>query len=304
MDEVILRVEEPVGRLDRYVADRCPRLSRSMAQRLIHEGRILVNGAPTRASYCPAPGDLVRVEIPSQAPLVPLPEELPLQVLYEDEHLLVVEKPPGMVVHPAPSHPTGTLVNALLAHRPDVAQADLDPQRPGIVHRLDRDTSGLLVVAARREVQVALQALFKSREVEKEYLALLHGLLSPERGAIEAPLGRDPRDRKRMAIVAEGGRYARTEYQVREHLPDSTLAEARPLTGRTHQLRVHFASIGHPVLGDRVYGHRRQKIHVPRQFLHAWRLTFVHPATGDALEFTSPLPSDLAEALDRLRSGI
>jgi 23S rRNA pseudouridine1911/1915/1917 synthase len=302
MQRVTLQVKEPLQRLDRYLAEHFPELSRATIQRLIKEEHIRVNGKPTKASYFPVLGDLVEVEIPAPPSTEPTPEELPLQIVYEDEDLLVLIKPPGMVVHPAPGHASGTLVNALLAHRPDIVRADLDPARPGIVHRLDRDTSGLLVVAANREVQSKLQKLFKSRQVDKVYLALLYGDLSPDQAAIEAPIGRDPVQRKRMAVVAEGGRYARTEYRVRERLPGATLVEAHLLTGRTHQLRVHFASIGHPVVGDVTYGHRRQAIDAPRQLLHAWRLSFAHPTTGEQLTFTADMPQDMADVIQRLRA--
>lgn len=302
MEELLLRVEAPEGRLDRYIADRLPQLSRSLVQRLIVTGQVLVNGAPTKASYCPLPGDLIQIWLPDQAPPAPVAEEMPLQILFEDEDMLVVNKPAGIVVHPSPGHPTGTLVNALLTHRPDLVRADLDPQRPGIVHRLDRDTSGVLVVAAKREAQAALQAQFKVHQVRKTYLALLYGYLTPQVGAIEAPIERDPEHRQRMRIAIEGGRYARTEYRVREILPGCTLVEAQPLTGRTHQLRVHFRAIHHPVVGDRVYGYRRGAIAAPRQFLHAWKLALTHPTTGAQMEFTAELPEDLAAVLRALRA--
>jgi len=304
-DELVFRVTESAGRLDRYLADRCPQLSRAAVQRLIKGRQVLVNGGPTKNGYYPAPGDVIRLQLPSAAPPRPAPEDIPLRILYEDEHLLVIDKPAGMVVHPSPGHASATLVNALLAHRPDLARADLDPKRPGIVHRLDRDTSGLLVVAANGAAQNALQAQFKARQVSKVYLALVYGRLTPERGAIEAPVGRSPRDRKRMAVLREGGRYARTGYRVREHLagpPACTYLEAMPQTGRTHQLRVHFSAIGHPVVGDEIYGPRRQRIPLPRQFLHAWRLAFDHPVRGERLAFTADLPADLAQPLEELRS--
>jgi 23S rRNA pseudouridine1911/1915/1917 synthase len=304
MAERVLRLDESTSeRLDRYLAQRFPDLSRSLVQKLIREGAVLVNGAPAKGSYHPRAGDVLLVRLPEQAPAtLPLPEELPLRILYEDEHLLVVDKPAGMVVHPAPGHPQGTLVNALLAHRPDILRADLDPQRPGIVHRLDRDTSGLLLVAATREAQEALQKAFATRKVAKTYLALVQGHLVPERGAIEAPIGRDPCHRQRMAVVPQGGRYARTEYRVRLYLPGCTLVEAKLLTGRPHQLRVHFSAIGHPVVGDRVYGGRRASLpEAPRQFLHAWRLVLAHPMTGIPLRFTAKLPEDLRAYLAKVR---
>jgi len=302
MEELLLRVEAPEGRLDRYIADRLPQFSRSLVQRLIASGRVLVNGAPTKASYCPLPGDVIQIRVPEQTPQEPVAERMPLQILFEDADMLVVNKPAGIVVHPSPGHPKGTLVNALLAHRPDLVRADLDPQRPGIVHRLDRDTSGVLVVATNREAQAALQAQFKAHQVQKTYLALLYGHLTPPEGAIEAPLERDPEHRQRMRVAPEGGRYARTEYCVREVFPGCTLVEARPLTGRTHQLRVHFCAIHHPVVGDRVYGYRRGAIASPRQFLHAWKLALTHPTTGAHLEFTAELPEDLAAVLQMLRA--
>lgn len=299
-----LQIDEPQGRIDRYLADRFPSLTRSAVRRLIDEGSVLVNGQLTRASYQPIPGDAVTIRIPEPQPTLPQAEPLPLKVLYEDEHLLVIDKPAGMAVHPGAGRISGTLVNALLAHRPEIGRADLDPQRPGIVHRLDRQTSGLLVVAAHREAQAALQAMFKRREVGKVYLALVHGALYPEYGAIEAPIGRHPIHRHRMAVLSEGGRYARTEYAVREMLGDCTLIEATLVTGRTHQIRVHLASIGHPVVGDRIYGRRRgATIPTPRQFLHAWRLSFEHPVRGEPMRFESELPPDLAGVLDRLRRG-
>jgi 23S rRNA pseudouridine1911/1915/1917 synthase len=307
MPEYQLQIEEPQGRIDRYLAEHLPSLTRSAVQRLIDEGQVLVNGEPTRASYHPLPGDAVTVRVPQPKPALPQPERLPLKVLYEDEHLLVIDKPAGMAVHPGAGRSSGTLVNALLAYRPEIARADLDPQRPGIVHRLDRETSGLLVVATHREAQAALQAMFKRREVRKVYLALVYGALYPERGAIEAPIGRDPVHRRRMAVLAEGGRYARTEYLVREMLDECTLIEVTLVTGRTHQIRVHLASIGYPVVGDRVYGRRRgaarrgAAIATPHQFLHSWRLSFEHPVRGDPMHFEAELPPDLAGVLGRLR---
>ena len=300
----ILTPDTPVTRLDKYVAEQHPELSRAQVRRLIDQGHLLVNGAEARASQGLRVGDTVRVDIPEEQTGSPVPEALPLTVVYEDDDLLVVNKPPGLVVHPAPGHTSGTLVNALLAYRPVVAAADLDPLRPGIVHRLDRDTSGLLVVALTRDVQTALQAQFKARRVTKRYLALLRGTVEREKAAIEAPLGRDPDHRQRMAVVSHGGRPARTEFTVRERLGDATFVEALLITGRTHQIRVHCASIGHPVVGDRIYGPRRSRLKAPRQMLHAWQLTFAHPATTQELTFTAPLPADFEQLLARLRRAV
>jgi 23S rRNA pseudouridine1911/1915/1917 synthase len=301
MPEHELSIDEPQSRIDRYLAERFPSLTRSAVRRLIDEGAVLVNGQPTRPSYHPIPGDAVTVRIPEPEPSLPQPESLSLDIVYEDEHLLVVDKPAGMAVHPGAGRASGTLVNALLAYRPEIARADLDPARPGIVHRLDRETSGLLVVAAHREAQAALQAMFKRRDVHKVYLALVYGALYPEHAAIEAPVGRDPIHRRRMAVLAEGGRQARTEYAVREAFNGCTLIEATLVTGRTHQIRVHLASIGHPVVGDRIYGRRREAIAAPRQFLHAWRLSFEHPMRRETMSFEAELPADLAGVLERLR---
>ncbi|NLG27724.1 MAG: RluA family pseudouridine synthase [Chloroflexi bacterium] len=297
------RVDDAAERLDRYVATHCADLSRTQVQRLIREGRLTVNGSPTVASYLPLPGDEIVVDAPDVAPAVPQAEAIALTIVYEDADLLVIDKPAGLVVHPAPGHPTGTLVNAVLAYRPDVAAADLDPTRPGIVHRLDRDTSGLIVVATNRVAQAALQAQWKARSVDKRYLALVYGRLEPAEAVIDAPLGRDPRHRQRMAVVATGGRAARTSYWVREYLPKCSLVEAQIHSGRTHQIRVHLASLGHPVVGDRVYGPRKQAVAAPRQMLHAGRLTFRQPSTGVELELSAAAPADLQVLLEALRSG-
>jgi len=216
-----------------------------------------------------------------------------------DADLLVVNKPPGLVVHPGPGHPAGTLVNAILARVPDLAGIG-GVLRPGIVHRLDKDTSGLLVVAKNEATLRALQAAVKARAVVRRYLALVHGRVVPAEGTIEAPIARHPRQRQQMAVVA-GGRAAVTRYRVVEQFAAAALVEATLLTGRTHQIRVHFAHIGHPVVGDHVYGRRRETWGMNRQALHAYRLVFAHPRTGISVEVESPLPEDMAAALDCLR---
>ena len=300
------KVEEPKTRLDKYLADRVAELSRSAAQRLIDEGQITVNGELVKASYKVKAGDLVVVMLPPDQPERLEAEEIPLAVVYEDEALLVVDKPAGMVVHPAPGHPGGTLVNALLAYCPELAASG--DARPGIVHRLDRDTSGLILVAKKDKVRRALQQQFKERLVHKAYTTLLNGHLQPAFGRVEAPIGRDAQHRQRMA-VQPGGREAITEYHVLEQFAhrvgpqagDYSLVEAEPLTGRTHQIRVHFASIGHPVVGDSVYGRRRSGLPVPRQFLHARKLGFKHPLTGQRIQLEASLSADLQPVLDLLR---
>ena len=302
------QVQEGKVRLDKFLAEKLPDLSRSAAQRLIDSGQVTVNGDPVKASYKVSAGDEVVAFLPADEPPGLVPEAVPLEVVYEDQALLVVDKAAGMVVHPAPGHPAGTLVNALLAHCPELATSG--GERPGIVHRLDRDTSGLILVAKNDKVRRALQRQFKERQVQKAYTALLDGHLQPAWGRIEAPVGRDPQHRQRMAVLS-GGREAVTEYHVLEQFAhqvgpaagDYSLVEAEPLTGRTHQIRVHFASIGHPVVGDEVYGRRRQRLPVPRQFLHARRLGFKHPLTGERLSLEAPLPEELDTLLDLLRGA-
>ena len=303
--EIAFRAKEGGLRLDKLLAVRLPDLSRSAARRLIEQGLVTVNGEPVKASFKIRSGDQVLALLPVEEESPPQAEPIPLSVVFEDEALLVVDKPAGMVVHPAPGHRRGTLVNAILAHCPSLADGG---DRPGIVHRLDRDTSGLILIAKSERVRRLLQRQFKERRVYKAYLALLDGHLQPAWGRIEAPIGRDPRHRQRMAVLA-GGREAVTEYHVLEQFAhavgpaagDYSLVEAEPHTGRTHQIRVHFASIGHPVVGDGVYGRRKTRLPVPRQFLHARRLGFQHPLTGRRLDLEAPLPEDLAAALALLR---
>lgn len=221
------------------------------------------------------------------------PEAIPLDILYEDDDLLVVDKPAGLTVHPAPGHPSHTLVNAILSHLPELADIG-DSLRPGIVHRLDKDASGIMVVAKNNTAQLNLIDQFKAHSVAKTYLVLVKGQLTPESGIIEAPIGRDPRNRKRMAVVTEG-KEARTRYNVVRYIANYTLLEVRTETGRTHQIRVHLAAIGYPVVGDNVYG--AKSAFLSRQFLHACRLGFNLPSSGEYVEFTSELPPDLAQAL-------
>jgi 23S rRNA pseudouridine1911/1915/1917 synthase len=300
------QVDASTVRLDKFLAEQVPELSRSAAQRLISGGQVTVNGELAKPSHKVRLGEEVVVLLPAEESSELLPEAIPLDIVYEDQALLVVNKPAGMVVHPAPGHPGGTLVNAVLAYCPELAASDDD--RPGIVHRLDRDTSGLILVAKSERVRRALQRQFKERQVHKAYLALLDGHLQPAWGRIEAPVGRDPHHRQRMTVLA-GGREAATEYHVLEQFAhsvgpaagDYTLIEAQPITGRTHQIRVHFASIGHPVVGDGVYGRRRASLPVPRQFLHARHLGFRHPSTGQRLELSAPLPQELEAVMELLR---
>ena len=286
--------------MDKVVRDRVPDLSRTQGQRLIDQGQVTVNGQARKPAYRVEPGERVTVILPPEEPTPVLsPQPIPLDVICEDAHLLVVNKPAGMVVHPAPGHPDGTLVNALLAHYPPIA--DVGPRdRAGIVHRLDKDTSGTLVVAKSESVLEALQRQFRNREVEKTYLALVNGQVQPPEGVIEVPIGRDPTDRQRMAPVP-GGKYARTRYRVVHRFRRHTLLEAHPYTGRTHQIRVHLSWLGHPVVGDADYGSRRQRLLEDRHFLHASRLRFAHPVTEKEITCQAPLPPELDEVLRQLR---
>jgi len=285
----------PDIRLDRYLTQVLPQFSRAYLQRLIEQGHVLVNGQRAKASQRLNKADRVKVELPP-LPVRPLAEPIPLAIIYEDEDILVIDKPAGLTVHPAPGHPSHTLVNAVLAHCPGLAMSN-ELMRPGIVHRLDKDTSGLIVIAKNDLAREYLAAQFKSRTVTKGYLVLVKGRLSPEQGIIEAPIGRDPHSRRRMAIV-EAGKEATTQYQVRKYLDAYTLVEVTPLTGRTHQIRIHLSAIGCPVVGDSTYGIKSS--HLNRQFIHAYRLGFRLPSTKQYQEFTSPLPIDLEQALEYL----
>ncbi len=286
-------VDRQDTRLDKYVSDKCPELSRTQAQKLIGEGYITVNDRAAKASHKLNTGDRVNIAIPPAAPSSLSPEAIPLNIIYEDDDLLVIDKPAGLTVHPAPGHPSHTLVNAILSHFPHLADIG-DSLRPGIVHRLDKDTSGVMLVAKNSAAQANLAEQFETRSVAKTYLVLVRGHLTPENGIIEASIGRDPRNRKRMAVVAEG-KESRTQYHVVKYLGKYTLLEVRPETGRTHQIRVHLSAIGFPVVGDPIYGVKSP--HVPRQFMHACRLGFKLPATGEYLELECELPADLAQAL-------
>ena len=288
-------------RLDTFIARRCPELSRSHARRLIDEGLVSVNGRQVKPSERVTAGLSVSVTIPPPETVTLVPEAIPLTIIYQDGDIIVLDKPAGLTVHPAPGHPSGTLVNALLAACPDL-RGIAGTLRPGIVHRLDKDTSGLMVVAKNDRAQRALQRQLKDRDVRKTYLALVRGVPAPREGTIAAPIGRHPKNRKKMAVVADG-REATTRYRVREEIAGGqySLLEVEPVTGRTHQIRVHLAAVGHPVVGDATYG--RPSAAVGRQFLHAHKLAFGMPLGGRTVEFESPLPADLREALSQLRAG-
>ena len=290
--------DEAGERLDKFLAQRVD-VSRTQVQRLVDEGNVLVNEHPAKASYKLEAGDHLTVRLTPPPPSTLLPEDIPLRVVYQDEDLLVIDKPAGLTVHPAPGHASGTLVNAVLALYPELHEAG-SSLRPGLVHRLDKDTSGLMVVAKHRSAQEALTKEFAGRAVTKRYLALLEGRLTPPRGLIEAPIGRAAGRRQRMSVSARG-RAARTGYSVLEYIDGCTLAELTLETGRTHQIRVHTAAIGHPVVGDSIYG--SASTFCPRQFLHSHVLGFHHPSDGRYVEFRAELPPDLAGALSALRGA-
>jgi len=294
---VLLTVDSAGLRLDVFIAQRLPEYTRSHIQKLIADGHVLLGNKSARSGVKLKVGDCINLTVPPPTPCNIIPEDIPIQIIYEDVDLLVVNKPSGMTTHPAPGNMAHTLVSAVLSHLPILPESD-SPARPGIVHRLDKDTSGLILIAKTPLALANLSAQFKSRSVKKTYLALVCGRLKLSGGVIDAPIGRDRVRRQRMAIDTIG-RCARTAYTVLEQFHGYTLLEVRPETGRTHQIRVHLASVGHPVAGDVVYGSRSEL--VERQFLHAMRLNFMLPSTKETVEFTVPLPSDLQVALDNLR---
>ena len=310
------QVEHDGQRLDRFLVDCLEGVSRSQIQAWIRTGEVLLNGRSAKVSARLSAEDRVWVSLPEQTSQTLEPWDLPLSIIYEDIDCVVVDKGPDLVVHPASSYKGKTLVHALVARYPELYEM-VDPDsgeglRPGIVHRLDRDTSGLMVVARNAAARSTLQRQFKERSVEKAYLALVYGRLDPPRGMIEAPIGRDQRNRQRMTVALEG-RPSITHYRTRQFLfnlhgsrEPYSLAEAWPKTGRTHQIRVHLAHIGHPVVGDWLYGGRKRGrgIACPRQFLHAYRLGFYRPSDGEWMVFESALPADLEQVLNPLAAVV
>nr|WP_316791561.1 RluA family pseudouridine synthase [Thermoleptolyngbya oregonensis] len=302
-----LVVDAEIGggdRLDRYLAAQLPDLSRARLQKLIEQGQVRVNGVPCTSKKAEVQGgDRLTVSIPPSEPMTLQAEAIPLDILFEDAHLMIVNKPVGLVVHPAPGHTTGTLVNALLAHCPDLAGIG-GVQRPGIVHRLDKDTSGALAIAKTDQAHQRLQAQFKTKTARRTYLAVVYGAPKADAGTVDAPIGRHPVDRKKMAIVPEdrGGRRAVTHWQVVERLGNYTLMQFDLETGRTHQIRVHSAHLGHPVVGDPVYsGGKSVGVNLPGQALHAWKLRLYHPISEKEIEAIAPPPDSFATLLRVLR---
>ncbi len=309
-ESIIVERSLPSGRLDVFLRDQFPAVSRGALQRLIEEGHIKVDGQKVKPTHHPRAGEQIDVHWPEARPAEAQPEEIPLDILFEDDDLLVLNKPPGLVVHPAAGHEEHTLVNALLHHCAGKLSGIGGVARPGIVHRLDRETSGCLVVAKNDVAHTGLAEQFAGRTLEKTYHAIVCGEIPRDQGEIRAAIARHPTHRKRMAVSDGTGREAWTSYRVRERLTGATWVEAELHTGRTHQIRVHFQHLGHPVVGDETYGNRQNKrlseasgYHAPRQMLHAWKLSFQHPRRGRKMSFEAPRPADFEEALALLRGG-
>lgn len=297
---VTLSVETAGQRADQFLAARLDGLTRSAAQKLLEEGHVLCQGRPLKKNDRLKPGDQVAVCIPDPTPVELLPQDIPLEVVYEDEDVIVVNKPVGMVVHPAPGHPDGTLVNALLYHCGNSLSGINGALRPGIVHRIDRDTSGLIIAAKNDAAHLALAEQLQDHSLYREYEAVCAGSLREDAGTVDAPVGRHPADRKRMAIDRKNGRRAVTHWTVLGRYPGCTHIQCRLETGRTHQIRVHLASIGHPILGDTVYGAKKPYPGLAGQCLHARRLSFLHPRTGERVTVECPLPDYFTALLDKL----
>jgi 23S rRNA pseudouridine1911/1915/1917 synthase len=290
------------SRLDVWLAGQVPGLSRAAARKLIDDGQVLVNGRAGKASVRLKDGDKVEAELESEEAAAegPGPQEIPLDVLFADEDVIVLDKPSGLVVHPGAGNESGTLANALLALFPEIAGVG-PGERPGIVHRLDKGTSGVMVAARSPRAYASLVGQFKRHEVRKTYLGLVYGRVAAAEGHIDWPIGRHATKRKRISTHSKNPRQAETFFRVLEALPRTTLLEVRPLTGRTHQIRVHLAAAGHPIVGDALYGRKKEAKKYPRVFLHARSISFLHPGTGERLEFEAPLPAELEALLETER---
>ena len=300
MTRLTLTADRPGERADALVCRLVPNLTRSAAQRLLERGAVTSAGRPVRKNDRPAPGDVLEVVLPDPEPIDVRPQDIPLDVVYEDGDVIVVNKPVGLVVHPAPGHPDGTLVNALLYHCGTSLSGINGELRPGIVHRIDRDTSGLIIAAKNDRAHLALAAQLQDHSLARTYEAVAVGGLREDSGTVDAPIGRHPVDRKKMAIDRKNGREAVTHWSVLARYPGYTHVECRLETGRTHQIRVHLASIGHPLLGDVVYGAKKPVPGLAGQCLHARRLRFVHPATGETVELECPLPEWFQAILQKI----
>ena len=303
MTPVILQAGSDAGRLDSFLSQQLPELTRSAAARLIEGGKVAVNGRTVPKSCRLSGGETVEVTLPEPAPVDALPQNIPLDVVYEDGDVIVVNKPAGMVVHPAPGHPDGTLVNALLCHCGASLSGVGGALRPGIVHRIDRDTSGLIIAAKNDTAHQALAAQLQDHSLARTYEAVVTGNLREDTGTVEAPIGRHHGDRKKMAVTDRGGKSAVTHWEVLERFPGFTYVRCRLETGRTHQIRVHMAYLGHPVYGDTVYGAKKPVPGLTGQCLHAVGLRFVHPRTGESVELECPLNEEFMNLLKKLRNS-
>ncbi|MBE9004493.1 RluA family pseudouridine synthase [Fortiea sp. LEGE XX443] len=305
--EINLQISENSDRLDRYLAEELTDISRSRIQQLIEQGNVQINGEVCTSKKVNVKiGDRITLKIPEAQPLELQAQNIPLDILYEDDQLLILNKPAGLVVHPAPGHPDGTLVNALLAHCPNLPGIG-GVQRPGIVHRLDKDTTGAIAIVKTDIAYQHLQAQLQAKTARREYLGVVYGAPKTESGTIDFPIGRHPQDRKKMAVIPieQGGRAAITHWQILERLGNYTLIHFQLETGRTHQIRVHSAKIGHPIVGDPLYSSGRSVgVNLPGQALHAWRLKLLHPISGDLIEVTAPPPPTFTTLLEVLRRRV
>ena len=299
---MILTLDRSGERLDAALARLVPELSRSQAQRLIEQGAVTCGGRPVKKNEKLLPGDTLTLTLPEVQETALEAQEIPLDVCYEDADVIVVNKPKGLVVHPAPGHPDGTLVNALLAHCGDSLSGIGGEKRPGIVHRIDKDTSGLIIAAKNDLAHTRLAAQLKDHSLARTYVCIVCGNVKDDAGTIDAPIGRHPTDRKKMAVTAKNSRSAVTHWRVLERFAGYTLVECRLETGRTHQIRVHMAYRGHPILGDTVYGHKKPELGQESQCLHARELCFLHPRTGERVTVSCGLPDDFAALLEKLRA--
>lgn len=301
MNRLTLTADRPGERADALLARLVPDLTRSAAQKLLERGAVTLNGGPARKNDRPAPGDVLEVVLPDPEPIDLVPQDIPLDVVYEDGDVIVVNKPVGLVVHPAPGHPDGTLVNALLYHCGTSLSGINGELRPGIVHRIDRDTSGLIIAAKNDAAHQSLAAQLQDHTLARTYECIVTGSLREEAGTVDAPIGRHRTDRKKMAVTDRGGKRAVTHWEVLERFPGYTYVRCRLETGRTHQIRVHMAYIGHPIYGDTVYGAKKPVPGLTGQCLYAVGLRFVHPRTGEQVEVSCPLDEEFAAVLEKLR---
>ncbi|MCC2826502.1 RluA family pseudouridine synthase [Faecalicatena orotica] len=295
--------EEAGVRIDKYLAEQLPDITRSYLQKLLKDGSVQMNGKPVKTSTKTAAGAVIELTIPEPEEPEILPEDIPLDILYEDSDVILINKPKDMVVHPAAGHYTGTLVNALMYHCKGDLSGINGVLRPGIVHRIDKDTTGVLIVCKNDKAHNALAEQLKEHSITRKYRAIVCGNLKEDEGTVDAPLGRHPQDRKKMAIVRTGGKRAVTHYRVLERFGNYTYIECQLETGRTHQIRVHMASLGHPLLGDEAYGRVKSPFKLEGQTLHAMVLGFIHPTTGEYMEFEAPLPEYFEKLLEKLRRG-